>query len=216
MAQPVHILGFSGSLRQQSYNTGLLHAASELLPAGATLEIFHLGEIPLYDQDVQDQGYPPPVQAFRERIAAADALLIATPEYNYSIPGVLKNAIDWASRPGPNKELPLNDKPLAIMGASPGAYGTARAQYHLRQVAVYTNMHPINKPEVLVAQAHQKFTAGRLTDVDTREFIHQLLDALVAWTRRLQGRPSQSPYCTINGRSRPRLWRIRSTSSGLA
>jgi chromate reductase len=192
MATSVHILGFSGSLRQKSLNTGLLHAASELLPAATTLEIVHLGGIPLYDQDVLDaQGFPEIVQHLRQRILAADALLIATPEYNYSITGVLKNAIDWASRPGPDKELPLNDKPLGIMGASPGLYGTARAQYHLRQIAVFTNMHPINKPEVMVTQAMQKFTDGRLTDEQTREFVRQHVAELVRWTLRLRGEASQ-------------------------
>lgn len=188
MTTSVHILGFSGSLRQKSLNTGLLHAASELLPAKTTLEIVHLGEIPLYDQDLLDaQGFPAAVEHFRQRILAADALLIATPEYNYSITGVLKNAIDWASRPGPDKKLPLDDKPLGIMGASPGLYGTARAQYHLRQIAVFTNMHPINKPEVMVPQAMQKFSDGRLTDEQTREFVRQHVAELVQWTLRLRG-----------------------------
>jgi chromate reductase, NAD(P)H dehydrogenase (quinone) len=192
MATSVHILGFSGSLRQKSLNTGLLHAASELLPAATTMEIIHLGGMPLYDQDVLDaQGFPEVVQHFRRRILAADALLIATPEYNYSITGVLKNAIDWASRPGPDKALPLNDKPLGIMGASPGLYGTARAQYHLRQMAVFTNMHPINKPEVMVPQAMQKFTDGRLTDEQTREFVRQHVEELVKWTLRLRGESSR-------------------------
>ncbi len=188
MATSVHILGFSGSLRQKSLNTGLLHAASELLPAATTLEIMHLGGMPLYDQDLLDaQGFPEVVAHFRQRILAADALLIATPEYNYSITGVLKNAIDWASRPGPDKALPLDDKPLGIMGASPGLYGTARAQYHLRQIAVFTNMHPINKPEVMVPQATQKFSDGRLTDEQTREFVRQHVAELVRWTLRLRG-----------------------------
>jgi chromate reductase len=187
MADTVHIVGISGSLRQQSLNTALLHAASELLPADTTLEIVHLGEIPPYDQDLLDaQGFPGPVQRLRDTVAAADAVLIATPEYNYSISGVLKNAIDWVSRPGPNKELPFDEKPLGIMGATPGLYGTVRAQMQLRQMAVYLNMFPINKPEVMVTQATQKYSAGRLTDQTTRDFVRQHLEALVAWTIRLR------------------------------
>ena len=187
MADTVKIVGISGSLRQQSLNTGLLHAAGELLPAAATLEIVHLGEIPAYDQDTIDaQGFPAAVQRLRDSIGAADALLIATPEYNYSISGVLKNAIDWVSRPGPNQELPFDGKPLGMMGATPGLYGTVRAQVHLRQIAVYLNMFPINKPEVLVTQASQKFSAGRLTDEATRDFVKQHVEALVAWTLRLR------------------------------
>jgi len=131
-------------------------------------------------------GFPKPVQQFRERIAAADALLIATPEYNFSIPGVLKNAIDWASRP---PDPPLNGKPVAMMGASTGNFGTARAQMHLRQVCVFCNMFPFNKPEVLLMRAKEKFDAdGRLTDETARGLIRDLLLALVEWTRRLQQR----------------------------
>jgi len=185
MAKPVNILGFAGSLRKASYNRGLLQAALGLLPEGVTLETFDLLPIPLYNGDVEAQGFPAPVQQFRDKIAAADALLIATPEYNYSIPGVLKNAIDWASRP---PSVPLAGKPAAIMGASPGFAGTARAQYHLRQVFVNMDMHPINKPEVFVSSAMNKFDAqGQLTDEPTRQVIARLIDALAQWTRRLRG-----------------------------
>ena len=180
----VHVLGISGSLRKGSYNTALLKAASELLPEGMTLEVFDLSSIPLYNDDVRALGYPKPVQEFRDRIAAADALLIATPEYNYSIPGVLKNAIDWASRP---PDPPLDGKPVAIMGASTGNFGTVRAQMHLRQVCVFCNMFPLNKPEVLVMRAQEKFDAsGRLVDETTRGFVRDLLTVLVDWTQRLQ------------------------------
>jgi chromate reductase len=183
----IRVLGFSGSLRKGSYNTRLLTAASELLPEGMTLEAFDLSPIPLYNDDVRVVGFPKPVQQFRERIAAADALLIATPEYNFSIPGILKNAIDWASRP---PDPPLNGKPVAMMGASTGNFGTARAQMHLRQVCVFCNMFPLNKPEVLLMRAREKFDAdGRLTDESARGFIRDLLLALVDWTRRLQQRP---------------------------
>jgi chromate reductase len=180
----MHVLGFSGSLRKGSYNTALLRAASELLPKGMTLEVFGLSSTPLYNDDVRALGFPKPVQEFRDRIAAADALLIATPEYNFSIPGVLKNAIDWASRPF---DPPLDGKPVAIMGASTGNFGTVRAQMHLRQVCVFCNMFPVNKPEVLVMRAREKFDAsGRLIDETARGFLRDLLTALVDWTQRLQ------------------------------
>jgi len=181
----IHVLGISGSFRKNSYNTGLLRAASELLPEDMTLEIF---DVPLYNDDVRALGYPEPVHEFRDRIAAADALLIATPEYIFSIPGVLKNAIDWASRP-PNP--PLDGKPLAIMGASTGNFGTVRAQMHLRQVCVSTNMFPLNKPEVLVMRAQEKFDAdGRLVDETARGLIRDLLMALMDWTSNLKKKPS--------------------------
>ncbi len=128
---------------------------------------------------------PDAVKHFKARIAAADALLIATPEYNHSIPGLLKNAIDWASRPP--KESVLNGKPVAIMGATGGLWGTIRAQMALRQICVYTNMLPINKPEVLIARAGEKFDgAGRLIDETTREMIRAQLEALLVWTNRLR------------------------------
>jgi len=186
MSNPVsiHVLGFSGSLRKGSYNTALLAAAADFLPGGMTLETFDLSPIPLYNEDVRAAGYPGPVRAFRERIAAADAILIATPEYNFSMPGVLKNALDWASRP---PDPPLSGKPVAIMGASTGNFGTVRSQLHLRQVCVYTNMLPVNKPEVLVSRAQEKFDAeGRLTDETTRGFVRDLLAALADWTVRLR------------------------------
>jgi chromate reductase len=180
----IHVLGISGSLRKGSYNTAALRAAAELSPPGMTIEIFNLSPIPLFNSDLWAAGFPEPVQHFRDRIAATDALLIATPEYNYSIPGVLKNAIDWASRP-PNH--PLNGKPVAIMGVTTGNWGTVRAQLHLRQVCVYTNMLPLNQPEVLIARAQERFDAnGRLTDETTRDFIRKLLEALTDWTLRLR------------------------------
>jgi chromate reductase len=180
----IHVLGISGSLRKDSHNTALLRAASALLPKGMTLEIFDLSPIPLYNDDVRILGYPKPVQEFRDRIAASDALLIATPEYNYSISGVLKNAIDWASRP---PDPPLDGKPVAIMGASTGNFGTVRAQMHLRQVCVYCNMLPVNRPEVLVMRAQEKFDSnGLLTDETARGFLRDLLLALADWTQRVR------------------------------
>jgi chromate reductase len=181
----MQVLGISGSLRRGSYNAALLAAARELAPAGMAIETFDIAPITPYSEDERARGFPPTVEALRERIRAADALLIATPEYNYSIPGVLKNAIDWASRP---PDQPFDGKPVALMGASRGMLGTGRAQYHLRQVCVYLNMHPLNRPEVLIAGAPTKFDAeGRLTDEPARTLIGQQLVALAAWTRQLAG-----------------------------
>jgi chromate reductase, NAD(P)H dehydrogenase (quinone) len=184
METKLKILGFAGSLRAGSYNKALLHAATELLPNDATLEIFDLNGIPPFNQDLETD-MPAKVKEFKSKIREADAILIATPEYNYSIPGVLKNAIDFASRPyGDN---PFNDKPVAIMSASIGMLGGARAQYHLRQTFIFLNMHPTNGPEVLVNFAQNKFDSnGKLTDDDTRRFLKQLLENLVNWTKRLR------------------------------
>ena len=181
----IKILGFAGSLRKGSYNKALLRAAADMVPEEAELEIFDIEGMPLFSED-WEQTPPEKVKDFKARIRAADAILIATPEYNYSIPGVLKNAIDCASRPyGDNA---LDGKPAAIMGASIGRIGTARAQYHLRQCCVFLNMHPLNQPEVMVGPAQDVIDAdGRLTDQDTRERIRELLKALVAWTHRLAG-----------------------------
>jgi chromate reductase len=178
------ILGFAGSLRQGSYNKALLRAALEMVPSGAKLNIFDLAGIPLFNADLENTPEKR-VQEFKTAIRTAHALLIATPEYNYSMPGVLKNALDNASRPyGDNA---LDGKPLAIMGASMGMTGTARAQYHLRQSCVFLNMYPLNQPEVMVPFAHEKVDdQGRLTDAKTREKIAELLQALVAWTRKLK------------------------------
>ncbi len=184
MDKVVNILGFAGSLRKGSYNKALLRAAGEVLPQDALLEIFDLEGIPLFNQDLE-QTLPARVKEFKAKIKAADAVLIVTPEHNYSIPGVLKNAIDWASRPyGDNS---FEGKPGAIMSVSTGMLGGARAQYHLRQVLVFLNMHPLNKPEIFVTFANQKFNEqGKLTDEKTREFIKVFLEALVTWTKKLQ------------------------------
>ncbi|MDN3510953.1 MAG: NAD(P)H-dependent oxidoreductase [Candidatus Jettenia sp. CY-1] len=180
----VTILGFAGSLRKESYNKSILQAALELLPEDAKLEIFDLEGIPLFSQDLENQ-FPDKVKQFKTKIRAADAILIASPEYNYSIPGVLKNAIDCASRPyGDNA---FDGKPVAVMGASIGMTGTARAQYHLRQSFVFLNMYPINQPEVMVPFAHEKIDKnGKVTDQKTREKIKELIESLVAWTKRLK------------------------------
>ena len=177
------ILGIAGSLRKSSYNRGLLRAASRLTPEGVTLDTFDLERIPSFNQD-QEASPPERVTLLKSRIHAADAILFATPEYNYSVPGLLKNAIDWASRP--YGESAWDDKPVAIMGASLGATGTARAQYHLRQMFVFLNMHALNGPEVLVANASQRFDQqGNLVHEETKEHIRRLLANLTIWTRRL-------------------------------
>ena len=181
--RPLRILGFAGSLRAASYNRALLRAAGELMPEGMALETFDLGAIPLFNEDVE-AGVPEPVLAFRQAIARADAILVATPEYNHGVPGVLKNAIDWASRP-PRGSV-LSGKPAGIIGASPGQTGTARAQSQLRQAFVFTNTPVLPQPEVLVYRAHEKFAAdGTLTDEGTRKFLRLALHALGDWTRRL-------------------------------
>jgi chromate reductase len=184
MEKTVNILGFAGSLRKGSYNRSLLRAALELVPREAKLEIFDLEGIPLFNQDLENQPAEK-VKEFKARIRAADAILIATPEYNYSIPGVLKNAIDCASRPyGDNA---FAHKPVAIMGASVGMMGTARAQYHLRQCFVFLTCFALNQPEVMVPFAPEKIDRdGKVTDPKTREMISDLLQSLVAWTKRLK------------------------------
>jgi chromate reductase len=178
------ILGIPGSLRKASYNKAALRAALELVPEGARLEIFELDGIPPFNQDEERQP-PPRVTELKAKIRAADAILISTPEYNYSVPGVLKNAIDWASRPF--GEGAWAGKPVAIMGASVGALGTARAQYHLRQTFVYLDMYPVNRPEVMIGNAAQRFDEqGTLKDETSRKLIQELLVALVTWARRLK------------------------------
>jgi chromate reductase len=180
----VHILGLCGSLRRGSYNRAILRAAQEELPRDASLEIFGLEGIPSYNQDLDD-NMPGKVREFKLKVRAADAILIASPEYNYSISGVLKNAIDWASRPhGDNY---WDGKPVAVMSASIGMLGGSRMQYHLRQVFVYINMFPVNKPEVIVPFAQDKIDQnGRVTDDKTRRKIRELLESLISWTRRLK------------------------------
>jgi chromate reductase len=181
-SNPLNVLGISGSLRRASYNTALLRAAAELIPPGMTLEIFDLAPLPLFNADAE-KPFPEAVVEFRTRLAQVDALLIATPEYNSSISGALKNAIDWASRP---PKQPLAGKPVATMGASTGNFGTVRSQLHLRQVLTHVGALPLGKPEVLVARAEQAFDAeGRLVDVAARGFLQDLLAALARWTQRV-------------------------------
>lgn len=177
------ILGIAGSLRRESYNRSLLRAAAELVPEGVRLETFELDGIPMFNQD-EEQNPHPKVAELKQRVRAADAILFVTPEYNYSIPGVLKNAIDCASRP--YGDSAWAGKPVAVMGASVGTLGTARAQYHLRQTFVFLDMHAVNQPEVMVANASNRFDEnGKLTDETTKKLVQQLLAGLVNWTRRL-------------------------------
>ncbi|MGA2280048.1 MAG: NAD(P)H-dependent oxidoreductase [Verrucomicrobiota bacterium] len=185
MNKPITILGIAGSLRRQSYNRSALRAARQLTPEGVTLDIFEIDGLPGFNED-EEKNPPAKVVELKKRIRAADALLIVTPEYNYSIPGVLKNAIDWASRP--YGDSAWSGKPAAIMGASVGTIGTARAQYHLRQVFVALNVLPINQPEVMIGNAAERFDAqGNLTDERTKKHIRQLLQNLAEWARRIRG-----------------------------
>ncbi|MET0392768.1 MAG: NAD(P)H-dependent oxidoreductase [Chitinophagaceae bacterium] len=176
----VHFAGISGSLRKGSYNTALLHnIADGLLPANTTIEIFPLHDIPLYNADMdkpEAQSRPVAVQLLRKAFEKADAIVIVSPEYNYSIPGLLKNAIDWASR---GEDSPLLHKPVAVMGATPGMWGTVRMQLAFHPVFQYLGMKPLYKPEVLIAQAKTKFdTGGTLTDATARKLVGQQLQAL--------------------------------------
>jgi chromate reductase len=176
------VAAFAGSLRAGSYNRALLRAAIETAPEGLTIEIVDIAAIPLYDADLEAVGMPEPVAALKRAIAAADGLLIATPEYNHGVPGVTKNAIDWASRPP--RESPLDRKPVGIVGASPGMVGTARGQSQLRQAFEFTNSYCMPQPQVLVARAHEKFDAdGRLIDEKTREHLARFLIAFADWIR---------------------------------
>jgi chromate reductase len=179
MSVPIQLLGISGSLRKGSYNTSLLHAALHLLPEGVTMETFHIGELPLYNADLDlpaATGRPAVVQQFRDCVAKADGLVICSPEYNYGIPGGLKNAIDWASR---GKDSPLIKKPVAIMGATISLWGTVRMQLAFQDVFLYLDMRPVYKPEVLIAQAESKFDEkGNLTDVTSKDLVAKKILAL--------------------------------------
>ena len=184
MTETIRVLGISGSLRRDSWNTLLLRAAQKLAPAGMTIEIASIRELPFYDGDVEAAGMPEAVAAFRAQIKAADALLIASPEYNASVSGVLKNAIDWASRP---PAQPLDGKPIAVFGTSPGATGTIRGQAHLRQILANVNGLVLVQPVVAVGNAPQRLDAdATITDEATRKFVETMLAKLADWTRRLK------------------------------
>jgi chromate reductase len=179
----ISVLAICGSLRKGSYNMATLRTAIELRPVGMNVEIADISTIPLYNEDVRAQGFPPPVEKLRQQIAAADALLFACPEYNYSMTGVLKNAIDWASRP---PDQPFAGKPCAIIGAAAGMAGSARAQGDLRRSMVFLDMHPLNKPEVLIGQAQTKFDEnGKLLDEVARNLIRDVMANLAGWARQI-------------------------------
>ena len=190
MAEPVHIVGIPGSLRAESFNRKLLRAAQELLPPDTTLDLAELAGIPPFNED-EETNPPAPVRELRAKVRAADAVLFAVPEYNYGVAGVLKNAIDWGSRP--RTENCWNGKPVACVSASVGMLGGARAVYQLRQSFVFLNMRPINLPEVFVSFAPQKFdAAGRFTDAAGRTILASLLLELAQWTRLLRREPPNS------------------------
>ncbi len=185
--ETVHVFAMAGSLRKRSYNRALLCAASEMLPDDMTMDIFDLAPLPLFNVDLEAQGVPESVQDFHERMDAADALLIATPEYNWSVPGVLKNAIDWASRPMVDgRPSPLDSAPLAIIGGA-GRLGGVRAQDHLRQIVLHNDMRVLNKPHYMLPSIWNHFDDDlNLVDEDARVRLAQVLIALRDWTRQLQ------------------------------
>lgn len=181
--EPIKIAALLGSLRAESFNKSLLDAAIKLCPADANITKLEIGNLPLFNQD-QENNLPDVVRHLKEGIKSADAILFVTPEYNYSVPGVLKNAIDWASRPYTDNSF--QGKPAAIISGSNGLLGGARAQYHLRQMFVFLDIHPINRPECIVNQITDKIVNGELTDQHTIDKIVELLSALVAWTRQIK------------------------------
>lgn len=188
--RPLRVLAFAGSLRRESYNRALLRAARELAPDGMAVEVFDLRGVPLYDADVEAEGDPERVAALKDAVRAADAVLIATPEYNHGVPAVTKNAVDWLSRPP--RTAPMGGKPVGVVGASPGMTGSARGQSQLRQAFEFTDSLCMPQPEVLVARAHEKFdTAGRLVDEPTRAFLAGYLTAFAAFVSRVLDAPAE-------------------------
>jgi chromate reductase, NAD(P)H dehydrogenase (quinone) len=186
-ARPIKLLGISGSLRAQSYNSGALRAVGTMLPEGMSFAITSLTDVPFYSADVEQRGFPPAVEKLRKEVAAADALIFAVPEYNFSVSGVLKNALEWISRP---PEPPANGKPCAMFGASVSPLGTARGQFHFRHVCVSLNMIPVNIPHVDITNAKTKFDADSgLTDQTSLELMRQLLRELQSLTARLRATP---------------------------
>jgi chromate reductase, NAD(P)H dehydrogenase (quinone) len=184
VAEDIRLLGICGSLRKASFNMAALRAAAELLPSGVSLAFADIADLPMYNQDVFDAGMPEPARRLRTQIAAADSLLIATPEYNFSLPAALKNAIDWASRP---PDQAFHDKPVAVFSVSAGPLGGARVQYDVRRILVQLWAHPLPRPEVFIGSAAAKFDAhGRLTDEPSRKFLAELLAGLRDWTLRMR------------------------------
>jgi chromate reductase len=171
MSEPIKLVAFVGSLRQGSFNRMALHAFIERLPAGVSIENVEIGDWPLYNFDIQAKGFPEKVEAAQKAMLAADGIVLVTPEYNYGVSGVLKNAIDWLSRTTPQ---PFAAKPIAIFGAAGGVLGTARAQYQLRQMLIFLDGRPVNKPEVMIGQAQNKFVDGKLTDEMAGKLLSEL------------------------------------------
>jgi chromate reductase, NAD(P)H dehydrogenase (quinone) len=196
----LRLVGFAGSLRRDSFNQALLRAARELAPGDVEIEILDISRIPLYNADDESDGDSPAVSEFKDSIRQSDGIIIATPEYNHGVPGVMKNLVDWASRPP--RGSPLDGKPVAIMGASPGMTGTARAQSQLRQAFVFTNSYCMPRPEILVARCTEKFDAeGRLFDESTLKFLTSYMVAVSAWMRRFR---VESPLDAVDAAKTPR------------
>ncbi len=184
MSEKIKVLAFAGSLRKGSFNKALIRAAVDLAPENIAIEVFDLEGIPPFNQEFEANP-PQRVKDFKDKIRSADALLIATPEYNYSVSGVLKTPL--TALQDPESDTPLEGKPVAIMSASMGRFGGARAQYHLRQSFIFLNMQPINRPEVMLSDAvHNVDANGNLTNEQTRALIRQLLEALAVWTIKLK------------------------------
>jgi chromate reductase, NAD(P)H dehydrogenase (quinone) len=187
MSEPTKLVAFCGSLRKASFNRMALHAFVERVPPGVAVQTIEIGDWPLYNADVQAQGFPAPVQAAQQAMLAADGLVLVSPEYNYGISGVLKNAIDWLSRMTPQ---PFAAKTIALFGASQGFIGTARAQYQLRQTLVFLDGRPLNRPEVMIGTAQNRFTDGKLTDEATGKMLTDLGAALVLAIRQAKAAAS--------------------------
>lgn len=187
MTEPISIAAFAGSLRRKSHNRGLLRAATEVAPANVTINIIDLTPLPFYNAEDDGANMPASVTDFLHQVAAADALLLACPEYNYSVTGVLKNALDWASRrPSPDQPPAMQGKPAAIIGAG-GRYGTVRAQAHLRYILLHNDLKVLNKPEVMVVRSGDSFDGeGNLTDDTVRGQVKELVNALHKWTIQLR------------------------------
>lgn len=186
---PIRLIGISGSLRKQSYNSGALRAVGSLVPEGMTFDVADIADLPFFNADVEQAGFPDAVKAFRSRAAAADALIFAVPEYNFSLSGVLKNALEWLSRP---PDPPTNGKACAVFGASVSPLGTARGQFHFRHVCVSLNMIVVNVPHVDIANAKAKFDAqSRLTDEASLTALRQLLQELKALALGLRTIPAE-------------------------
>jgi chromate reductase len=187
MSEPIKLVAFCGSLRKASFNRMALQVFAERVPAGTTVETIEIGDWPLYDADLQAQGFPDKVQAAQKAMLAADGIVFASPEYNYSVSGVLKNAIDWLSRVTPQ---PFAGKPMAVFGASGGPLGTARAQYHLRQMMIFLDGRMINKPEVMIGAAQTKFVDGKFTDEVGAKLLTDLGAALALAVRQAKAAAS--------------------------